>query len=73
MLHVTLRSPALPQSGLTISPQKVSQGVKGGDGKWEIDRGQGKGGDREERNSCFSEKFTQSALPFSPFGRNTVL
>lgn len=72
-LHVTPRSPALPLSGLTISPQKVSKGVKGGDGKWGMDQGQGKGEDREEGNSCFTEKFTQRALPFSPFGRNTVL
>lgn len=67
MLHVTPRSPALPLSGLTISPQKVSKGMKGGDGKWGMDQGQGKGEDREEGNSCFTEKFTTESSSFFSF------
>lgn len=50
MLHVTPRSPALPLSGLTISPQKVSKGMKGGDGKWGMDQGQGKGNAGDHRS-----------------------
>lgn len=45
MLHADFQVPSPPTIGLTISPQKVSQGVKGGDSKWGMDQGSGgKGG-----------------------------